>query len=278
MLDHPLKVNMPLGGQFYMLNWSTHNEGSNIILARTESSVLTVFKCHLKKQSHCDLKTHSFSLIEVVAPPEYICQQAREKEYKDEVLSFLEEVTYDLAEYVKSGEAAPKIFTICNDYKCEYHAEDPENKYLPRHSDCENCKYGLKLNGISPEELYDQYNKLWKEAFFVENEYKYKQRYSLEYSRARIALEQEDVHMCGQSFGHHSHGISLSKIDYEYKAGFYYVNLRQLSLDPFKTLIEEHKKDVVIKENQTKLILENKKINDKKKKISGIKLVFKESK
>lgn len=249
-MNHPLKVYYPYGGVHQLLQWWTHDEQHQIVLARTSETMDVVVKRIIVNQGtnktyERDIEFKTLLEIDIVAPPAIRCAKAIELQHLKDVDDLVNEVCWTLSSKLKkTGLPLPTPFILCpNASEDEYHFEceyDSEGKLQPEH-----CVSGIKLT-ITREEFYNRY----QEAWYQQNPKRvwtpspgHPQEV---FSRAEQASDDEPLWIASPDFGHHSHGVWLGELDpkeFSIKSAlFYFRKLRELDLTPFQKLLKENER------------------------------------
>lgn len=289
MPDHPLKVYYPFAGPHYILLWKTHNEGQNVIVSKTFSGLLSVWNSIVKKYfttGYDCAQLLSAIKINLVAPPEKLCQEAKIRKHKINAENFHKNVIFELSDLLFD-------YKNVSGWQDEFPIASNLFSFCQGHSDGKNCiclHTGIKISS-SKEEFYDWFHLIWKEKFepirkaLQPNIKTSDIFYEIDsYSRAPIAKENETLFCAIPQFGHHEKGVilkSVSDVELSDSVLFFYQNTQDLSKEEqelLQKLLEIEKKThekISIIEEKNKKAMRDLKEKVKQLEISALQEIFK---
>lgn len=199
---YPLRVTFHKGGEYNLLFWSTWNEGTHMIMARRESSIIPSIRAVIKKVGIPELK--AFWKINVVAPTTEMKKRAAWQAYSHEMWDFKAQFGYELSEYMNDKRNAGKA-DLCQNYKNRFDDESEDENSDALHHFCANCLQGYKIKGQSIESL------------FLVHGSKYSSPNPFKANKQSVAQQPDtnkDIYYLDTSnFGHHRTGLLLNKVD-----------------------------------------------------------------
>ena len=213
----PLKVYFPHGGTYLAMHWWTHNERGHLALVREPKQLDPIIQKITRK--HEDVQIKDVFELEVVSPPQWLIERARKDLYEEDVRDFLLSVQWDVNRAVRNGGQMPSQFTACDHttYDCgDWEEDKPTHDTDPEHNYCKNCRDRVALANMTPEQFFHRYYDLWCERINPEEALPSipsigKVRHRV--SQARKAPEDAELWRAYESFGHHSGGFCLEKIE-----------------------------------------------------------------
>lgn len=227
--SHPLKVYYPFGGRHFILRWYNYNRQHSIILARSVEQIQLILSTILDK--NFDILIKEGYEINIVAPPISLCEKATILANRELVNQFMREVCFFMKNNVMDkNQQMPSLFMPCNSWspKKYFYTDDngSEVEYIsnnyeeddPDHYDCANCELCVKVIGITPDELYDEYHDSWNKTYDTINprtiisNNNQKIYPKAMYSKALTALSEEDLMFANTDFGPHRNGVCLDKV------------------------------------------------------------------
>lgn len=241
-MNHPLKVINSDAGIRYLLQWWSHGEQNQVIVAASERALYPVFRHVCDENS--DARVEQVLEVELVAPSDVMCRRAEEHQRAEEVKDFLDEVSFRIKELAEEGHPLPVQFKRCElwvpDYLDEGEEIPPPDSYRTEwHPDCRNCTAGFSLVDHTPESFYQKYQENWRLIHPVKERIDPK----LVYSTAVKANDDESIWVARPDFGHHCHGVSLYQLEpgrQPYEAVLFYFRWRrEIDKTPFEQMIVE---------------------------------------
>ena len=266
----------------FLLQWSSHDEGSHVILGKSEANVQDVAMHVFKK--HNDAKLQSYLEIEIVAPSNKLQELYAYHSRQDGVNNFHQEVVSNMRQIVEAKKKLPPQFAKCTKY-------DPAEEITDAYSatyyyECRNCKDTIRLVNITPEELYDTYFEAWQKLdLYGWGNRKTKDKRVL--SQATQANDDEPLWYAYANFGHHADGIVLAEIKLEdaytfrphYLSDnvlFFFRHIRALDKTPIQEQLDKRNAEIkkLLKDDMKRREANRK--SEEKKRIESIIAVFKE--
>lgn len=255
--EHQLKVYYPYGGEHFILRWHSHNEGHNLILARSKASAERTFQSVLRKYS--DTKAKEFLKINIVAPTDEIRQEYAKNKFDNEVRVFWGTYVWMARDYKEKFGSVPAKLKECQAYSSDQ--EGTEEKDDEAHYYCLNCFEGFFPVSGTLESIYLAN----RDAHLA----KYPDRFDkrLVECQASPADTNKRLYTIGGDFGHHQEGIVLG----ENRLGlgrFFFFYQDPVEVD--RTLIDEalsaHKKAMKSLDNayEKKMLADRKKREEDK--------------
>lgn len=200
----------PLGGEFHLLYWWTHNERGHVLLARSEQGLLTSAARIFAEHPHA--KIHAREKVEIVAPPLHFVELAERYDREDRIEQFHSEVVARLARARDAGQSLPAPLATCSRYESELDVDEESRDWaFASHYGCRNCHDGIVL-GMTKKELFERYAARWDTFFsssYASSPAEAKERVP---SRGRVASADEPLWYAWADFGHHANGIVLERV------------------------------------------------------------------
>lgn len=245
--DHPLKVFYPYGGRHFIAVWWTHDEQNQIVVAKSLNALDKTLNIAIENNSDIELK--EMWEVEIVAPPDKLCQIAKAEARKIEVNDFFRSIVGYLNELLENEIPIPEMFKVCDRWENDDLSMKEEND--EHHWNCKNCVEKFSLKSLTLDEFYDKYNSNWNA---MHNVPKYAESKAL-YGLAGTANENDELWCAEPQFGHHCNGTSLSIVsqdpeDYINTSSvlFYFHKIKEVDCSKYNQTIDEIKNKIKEKE------------------------------
>lgn len=208
----PMNVCLRRGGPHVLLRWSTEDDGSHVLVARSEAGVVHAMGRLLERGE--DVRLHDYCKIEVVAPSAAMSLQHAERAFREESEDFWRHAALRLRE--REDEPLSKSIERCARYEpWEGYSSQPSRA----HQGCRHCFHGFVISGprclaryaiVRDQWVFDRREMERRRADFrvVANPSK-----PVGPSLAEPAADGETVHVVAVLHGDHRDGSALRTID-----------------------------------------------------------------
>lgn len=210
--EHQLKVYYPYGGEHFILRWHSHNEGHNLIIARSQASAEKLFQSAL--QEHNDATAKEFLKINIVAPTDEIRQEYAATKLEHEIGCFWGGYVWKTRDYKEQYGTIPAKLKECQSYSPDQ--EGAEEKSDEQHYYCLNCFEGFSPVSGTLESVYLANRDAFLTRYPVHVDKK------LVECRAEPADPNKRIHTVSPDFGHHQEGIVLGEHRFGFGENFFF--------------------------------------------------------
>jgi len=265
-----LHVYLPHGGRRFLLHWWTDSDRGHLVVARSEPSLLLAAKRILTEGDGALGRAMGLSFvgtysvrgvyeIELVAPPSRLVRDVAALQRAEGINAFLWEVCGRVADAIKIGPVPG--FKACKRYRptdgrkpSAASARDRESHFM-----CGSCRFGVVLDGMTPDVLYDRFHDAWK------REVKPREVHVTPIaarglplrarSRARQATDDEKVSAVLCDFTDHGQGAFLTVPDagdlVRHRSLFFFTTTRTLDDSPFVALVKAAKETYEVEKEKS---------------------------
>jgi hypothetical protein len=274
-MDHPLKVYFPHGGKHFVAQFWTHNEQNQIVVARSLSALDRTL--NLLIEEDCDLQVNEILEVNIVSPPESLCEMAKIEARRILTSQFFKLITFYIKELVDNKFEMPKAFKPCPKWETEY--KDISRKDDKNHLFCKNCYEKIALNALSPEEFYEKYHSKWESIF--ENRKPFVNELAV-YSYAGSSTAKDELWYVDSDFGHHSSGVRFRLVDMAdkcvntYPVLFYFHKIKEIDNSKYTDLLKKNKTKKQKKEKLNKIKFAEHLKKEKEERYNKISKIFEE--
>lgn len=276
---HPLKVYFPHGGKHFIAVWWTHDEQNQIVVAKSMPALEKTLNIAISKNSDFEIK--EILEVDIVSPPDELCEVAKKEARKRLVNEFFQTITYYIDDMIENKIQIPEIFKICDKWKST--RKDTNKKNDPNHYECGNCFRKISLKNLSVEEFYEKYHLGWDNLLKVPFNKKFEISDDGDFfSRAKNANSKMELWSACPHFGHHCKGVELRFVDQnpndEYintnSVLFYFHKIKEINNSKYQEIIKNIKDKEIKKEKLSKEQFQKNRQKENEEKFQKIKDFF----
>lgn len=182
------------------------------MVCRSEAQAEGMFRRVLEEHPFAEVR--EYVEAELVGPPRQAHAQHAKAVYRDKVRGLWATIRWTARSLLEDGQPLPEGLERCPGYE----EKDPDPEYPPdewmrdRHNNCKHCEDGLRLVGMTPEELYAKRGAVFEEEQARAERTNHKPRYVRVFSRAEPAKDDEPLWAAIANHGHHADGTYLREL------------------------------------------------------------------